>query len=80
MTASRISIKVKAVAEALQFLATYVYMKAFIAIDSMSTLKKIQKGMLYSDWIDLIKRSELQTITWLFCSRNSGVQGNETAK
>ena len=54
MTASRISIKVKAVAEALQFLATYVYMKAFIAIDSMSTLKKIQKGMIYSDWINLI--------------------------
>ena len=35
--------------------------------------------MLYSDWIDLIKGSELQTITWLFCPGHSGVQGNERA-
>ena len=30
---------------------------------TMSTLQKIQRGMLYSDWINLIKISELLTIT-----------------
>ena len=79
MTASSMAMEVKAVTEALQFLATSAYKKAVIVTDSMSTLQKIQKGMLYSDWIDLIKRSELQTITWLFCPGHSGVQGNERA-
>ena len=45
----------------------------------MSTLQKIQTGMLYCDWINLIKRSELRSITWLFCPGHSGVQGNERA-
>ena len=79
MTASSMAMEVKAVTEALQFLATSAYKKAVIVTDSMSTLQKIQKGMLYSDWIDLIKRSELQTIAWLFCPGHSGVQGNERA-
>ena len=76
LTASSMAMEVKAVTEALQFLATSAYKKAVIATDFMSTLQKIQKGMLYSDWIDLIKRSELQTIKWLFCPGHSGVQGN----
>ena len=67
------AMEVKAVTEALQFLATSAYKKAVIVTDSMSTLQKIQRGMPYSDWIDLIKGSELQTITWLFCPRYSGV-------
>ena len=73
------AMEVKALTEALQFLFTSVYKKAVIATDSMSTLQKIQKGMMYSDWIELIKSSELQTITWLFCPGHSGVQGNERA-
>ena len=44
--------EVKAVTEALLFLATSAYNKAVIATDSMSTLQKIQRGMLHSDWID----------------------------
>ena len=55
--------EVKAVTEALQFLATSSYKKAVIVKDSMSTLQKIQRGMLYSDWINLTKGSELLTIT-----------------
>ena len=73
------AMEVKAITEALQFLVTTTVKKAVIATDSMSTLQKIQTGMLYCDWINLIKRSELQTITWLFCPGHSGVQGNERA-
>ena len=79
MTASSMAMEVKAITEALQFLVTTTVKKAVIATDSMSTLQKIQTGMLYRDWINLIKRSELQTITWLFCPGHSGVQGNERA-
>ena len=72
LTASSMAMEVKAVNKALLFLATSAYKKAVIVTDSMSTLQKIQRGMLYSDWIDLIKGSELQTITWLFCPGHSG--------
>ena len=79
LTASSMAMELKAVTQVLLFLATSAYKKAVIVTDSMSTLQKIQRGMLYSDWIDLIKGSELQTITWLFCPGHSGVQGNERA-
>ena len=46
LTASVIVIAVKAITEALQFLATSAYDKAVIATDSMSTLQKIQRGLL----------------------------------
>ena len=58
LTASSMAMEVKGVTEALQFLATSAYKKAVIVTDSMSTLQKIQRGVLYSDWIDLIKGSE----------------------
>ena len=67
LTASSMAMEVKAITQALQYLATTLAKKAFIATDSMSTLQKIQTGMLYCDWINPIKRSKLQTVTWLFC-------------
>ena len=63
LTASSMAMDVKAVTKALKFLATSSYKKAVTVTDSMSTLQKIQRGMLYSDWINLIKGSELRTIT-----------------
>ena len=79
LTASSMAMEVKAITQALQYLATTQAKKAVIATDSMSTLQKIQTGMLYCDWINLIKNSKLQTITWLFCPGHSGVRGNERA-
>ena len=61
------------------FLAESPYRKAIIVTDSMSTLQKIEKGLLYADWVTLISRSHLQSITWLFCPGHSGVLGNERA-
>ena len=48
LTASSMAMEVKAVTEALQFLATSSYKKAVIVTDSMSTLQKIQRGMLHT--------------------------------
>ena len=73
------AMEVKAITEALQYLATTQAKKAVIATDSMSTLQKIQTGMLYCGWINPIKCSKLQTITWLFCPGHSDVRGNERA-
>ena len=78
-TATSMAMEVKAVTEALSFLAESPYRKAIIVTDSMSTLQKIKKGLLYADWVTLISRSHLQSITWLFCPGHSGVLGNERA-
>ena len=45
----------------------------------MSTLDKISTGMLYADWVNSIKQSNLQTVRWIFCPGHSGVRGNERA-
>ena len=55
LTASSTAMEVKAITEALQFLAKTQAKKAVIATDSMSTLQKIQTVMLYCDWINPIK-------------------------
>ena len=35
--------------------------------------------MMYAYWILSIKDGKLQSLTWLFCPGNSGIQGNERA-
>ena len=79
MTASSMAMEVKAATEALRFLSETQHRKAVIVTDSMSMLQKIKRGLFYTDWWSLIRRSQLQIITWLFCPGHSGVQGNERA-
>jgi ribonuclease HI len=47
--------------------------------DSQSTLRKIQRNMLRSEWIDAIKGSDVRSIVWIFCPGHAGVKGNEAA-
>ena len=42
-------------------------------------LQMIMKGLFYTDWLSLIRRSQLQIIIRLFCRGRSGVQDNERA-
>ena len=53
--------------------------KTVIATDSMSTLQKIDKKMLYTDWIDLIYAGHIEKLNWIFCPGHLGVIGNERA-
>ena len=66
MTASSMAREMKAIIKALQFLVTTTFKKAVIATDSMSTVQKIQIGMLYCNCINLMKPSKLKTISQVF--------------
>ena len=79
ITASSMSMEIKAITEALLYLKDSQHRKAVIVTDSMSTLQKVKKKLLYADWISSIKGSQLQSIVWLFCPGHSGVKGNERA-
>ena len=52
---SNMVMEIKAITETLQWMNEYHLTKASIATDSMSTLQKILKQMLYADWINLIR-------------------------
>ena len=71
--------EIKAVTEALLYLKNSQYQNAVIVSDSMSTLQKVKKKLMYADWIPAIKDSQLQSLKWLFCPSHSGVKGNVRA-
>jgi len=76
---SSMSMEIKAITEVLAYLEENVCRRAVIVTDSMSTLQKIRKKLLYVDWISHINASNLHTLTWIFCPGHSGVLGNERA-
>ena len=57
----------------------YHLTRAVIATDSMSTLQKIEKKMLYADWVKLIREGGIEMLKWIFCPGHAGVIGNERA-
>ena len=79
LTTSSMSMEIKAITELLAFLRDSHIRKAIVVTDSMSTLEKIKKKLLYADWVELINASQLQAITWIFCPGHAGVLGNERA-
>ena len=54
--------EIKAISEALTWLQTNNHQRAVIVTDSMSTLQKVQKKMLYTDWKTTISASSLEII------------------
>ena len=79
LTTSSMVMEVTAITEALKWLEQETYRHTVFVTDSMSTLAKIQKAELHTDWIRSIERSRLQKLTWLFCPGHAGVRGNERA-
>ena len=79
LTTSSMSMEIKAITEVLVYLEENACRRAVIVTDSMSTLQKIKKKLLYVDCISHINASNLQTLTWIFCPGHSGVLGNERA-
>ena len=79
LTTSSMDMEVKAITQALRWLSTSIYKRAVVVTDSMSTLTKIQKGFLYSDWITTIKDSQIEKVSWIFCPGHASVKGNERA-
>ena len=51
--------------------------KAIVATDSMSTLHKVERKMLYADWNALIRVGGIEQLRSIFCPGHAGVIGNE---
>ena len=79
ITTSSMLMEIKAISEALKFLQQQGIKKAVIVTDSMSTLQKVKKELLYADWFKTLHESSLEKLTWVFSPGHSGVSGNERA-
>ena len=79
LTTSSMCMEIKAISEALRWIKDTSHQRAVIVTDSMSTLQKIEKGMLYADWSSTIRESSLEKVAWIFCPGHAGVAGNERA-
>ena len=58
--------EIKAVTEALKHLQQNQYKRAVIITDSMSTLQKVEKEFMYADWLEPLRNSRLERVTWIF--------------
>ena len=79
LTTSSMCMEIKAITEALHWIKDTGHQRAVIVTDSMSTLQKVQKKMLYADWKAMIRESRLERVAWIFCPGHAGVAGNEKA-
>ena len=77
MAMSIMYLEVVAITEAFRWLKDTDYESATIVTDSMSTLEKVRRTMLYDEWKHLIRRSKLSGVVWIFCPWHAGVAGNE---
>ena len=71
--------EIKAITEALEWMKNTNYTSAIFVTDSMSSLEKVKKNMLYADWKRHINGTNLNSIRWIFCPGHAGVRGNERA-
>ena len=76
---SSMVMEVKAITETLRWMNEAGYTRAVIATDSMSTLQKIEKKMMYADWVELIREGGIEKLQWIFCPGHADVIGNERA-
>ncbi|XP_005106522.1 uncharacterized protein LOC101854436 [Aplysia californica] len=79
ITTSSMCMDMKAITEALNWFKTVEYQSAILVTDSMSTLEKVKKHMMYADWQEAIQSSRLTRIVWIFSPGHAGVQGNKRA-
>ena len=79
LTTSSMLMEVKAITEALRYMQRSQQKRAVIVTDSMSTLEKVRKEHLHADWLQTLRASGLERITWVFSPGHAGVRGNERA-
>ena len=79
LTTSSMCMEIQAITEMLNWVQHQAITRLVCLTDSMSTLAKIQNGMLHADWVAAINQSNLQCVRWIFCPGHAGVRGNERA-
>ena len=80
-TMSSMKMEVVAITRALQWVSSMLPTSTHLVVltDSQSTLRRIEKNMLGSEWVEAINMTRLRSIVWIFCPGHSGVRGNEAA-
>ena len=79
MTTSSMRMEIEAITQALKWVTTTRQAHVIFVTDSQSTLRKIESGNLRAEWTELLKRTTLKKITWIFTPGHAGVKGNERA-
>ena len=78
-TTSSMTMEVRAVTEAIAWLETQCFTQACFLSDSMSMIRKIEKGWARRQWLVSLARSTLAKIIFIFVPGHAGVRGNERA-
>ena len=80
-TTSSMKMEIEAVTRALGWLqdARPRTTHLIIVTDSQSILRRVEKRLLRSEWMNPMQHTSLRAITWIFCPGHSGVKGNEEA-
>ena len=79
LTTSSMCMEMQAITEMFKWVQHQAITRLVCLTDSMSTLAKVQNGLLHADWVEAIKHSNLQCVRWIFCPGHAGVRGNERA-
>ena len=79
LTTSSMCMEIQAITEMLKWVQHQTITRLVCLTDSMSTLAKVQSGMLHADWVAAINHSNIQCVRWIFCPGHAGVRGNERA-
>ena len=82
VTTSILTMEVKAVSHAIQWLASQRdahITHAVILTDSMNLLQKVESGTGCPNWHTAMRSLRLQRLLWIYCPGHAGVSGNERA-
>ena len=79
VTTSSLTVEVMAVTKAMAWLETQAFTGVCFLSDSMSMLRKIEKGRFRRHWLASLERSQLAQISFIFVPGHAGVRGNERA-
>ena len=78
-TTSSLTMEVRAVTEAVTWLASHDFARVFILSDSMSMIRKVESGMVRRNWVEALVQTGIKEITFIFVPGHAGVSGNERA-
>ena len=79
VTTSSMTMEIMAVSRALAWMETQIANHVCILSDSMSMISRVRTGWVRGQWLESVKRSSVQGVTFIFVPGHAGVVGNERA-
>jgi ribonuclease HI len=78
-TRSSVTMEIVAVTKVSIWLDSHDYTHVFILSDSLSMIRKIEKGTVCCQWVESLWRSSIRMVTFIFVPGHAGIQGNKRA-